>query len=192
MPSWHTKSCSDFHPCCMGNTLCRHNLPATCDIVGNLSDALPLRLLHDVVHPCGARIHIVDHAMRPQHLFHHILHLTSTSNAVTSQWRTQALTRPLTAAFHAALWFSLRDMHPNGRLTGWGRAKLHLVDTVCEWQRVQEPPCWHQMVAEQGRNVIIVVVGLPEVSIEGPLTKLPKPHTASGAGQGPLQAARAA
>lgn len=40
-----------------------------------LCDPLPLRLLHNVIHPGGAGIHIVDHAMRAQHLLNHILHI---------------------------------------------------------------------------------------------------------------------
>ena len=43
-------------------------------IRGYLSDVLPLRLLHNVVHPCSACVHIVDHSVGAQHLLHHILH----------------------------------------------------------------------------------------------------------------------
>ena len=43
--------------------------------MGYLRDALPLRLLHNVVHPCSACVYVVDHPMGAQHLLHHILHL---------------------------------------------------------------------------------------------------------------------
>ena len=33
-------------------------------------------------------------------------------------------------------------------------------------------PCWHEVIPEHWRNVVIVVVGLAEVAIEGPLTEL--------------------
>ena len=33
-------------------------------------------------------------------------------------------------------------------------------------------PCWHEIVAEHGRNVVIVAVGLAQIGVEGPLAEL--------------------
>ena len=33
-------------------------------------------------------------------------------------------------------------------------------------------PCWHEVVAKHGRNVVIVAVGLAQVGVERPLTEL--------------------
>ena len=38
-------------------------------------------------------------------------------------------------------------------------------------------PCWHEVVAEHGRDVVVVAVGLAQIGVEGPLTEL---HSMTG------------
>ena len=33
-------------------------------------------------------------------------------------------------------------------------------------------PRWHEVVAEHGRNVVVIAVGLAQIGVEGPLTEL--------------------
>ena len=54
----------------------------------------------------------------------------------------------------------------------WIDSSTYLVDAVGKRESVEVLPCWHEVVTKHGGNVVIVVVGLAEVSIEGSLAEL--------------------